>query len=181
MEYFLLGEEEYRKTPIPDYLKVENPRYRNDKWKLWYGRRKLIMIEELKKLKDYYDYVLICEVGFGIDILLCMMIKEWKEIQCYDSNPFLKEFIENFFIKKHKINVIFEKYSSYYYPFDLIRNKTILIANHTHLDPSVCGKKIIENKNLLLLRNGVITTNPPITSEECYKINPEINMNRGVI
>ena len=180
LEQLIKGDEAYTSAVYPDYL-LPHPRYRADHWKLWYGRRKRIMLEELRGLRDQFDHLFIPECGYGVDGVLAMMVKDWAEIEFLDTNKYLEEGIVDFFKTKHGCNIKFTVDSSHSFHYDQVDKKTILIANNTHIDASFCGAKINSNDNLYVLHNGVHLDPVPETQDECYKIDAEININRGII
>ncbi len=76
--------------------------YKDDKmpYSLYYrdiivaAKFKMLLAENLEKLKDRADSIFVAEVGRGLDILVANSIKKWKNIYCYDQidyEKYLKE------------------------------------------------------------------------------------------
>lgn len=168
MENLILGEEEYKKAKHPPWL-TYMPKYRTQSSMLNYGRNKRLMLRRLKEMSKLVDNLLVCEVGYGVDLVLAMMVKKWNKILCYDSNPYLKDFLEGFFVSKHSLNLDFVATSSGAYRFDEIEDITLVISNTTHISIGEWSERIRNNKNLVYLRDGVLLPNVlmPATVEEC--------------
>jgi len=170
MEHLILGEEEYMKAPSPPWLETK-PTYREHKALRNYGIVKRMMFRKLKEMKDLADNLVVCEVGYGVDIVLSMMVKDWNEIRCYDMNGGLEILINEFFVQKYGLNVKFERSNSNHFRFDEIENPTIVISNNTHISVGEWSDRIRNNENLIYLRDGEVLDRKdmPKTVEECRK------------
>jgi hypothetical protein len=168
MENLTLGEEEYSKVRLPIWLNYM-PKYRVQTAMLQYGRKKRLMFEEMKKAKTLPSNLLVCEVAYGVDIVLAMMIKKWGKIMCYDHNSAYGDFLKSFFVNRHNLNLTFVGTSSSDYRFDEIQEDTLVISNNTHIAVGEPSERIRNNKNLLYLRDGVFVPQDsmPLTTEEC--------------
>lgn len=175
LEHLILGEEEYKKATMPPWL-LSMPKYRAQSGYLNYGRCKRAMFKKLKEIKDLADNLLVCESGYGVDVVVAMMVKDWNEIRCYDNNPGLKDFIDEFFVEKRGVNVKFDYSTSATFRFDEIKESTIVISNNTHISVGEHSERIRNNEKLIYMRDGtVIDRNKmPETVEECRK-----NFGRG--
>ena len=169
MTGLILGEEGYLEAPLPHWLEFK-VKYRTNS-----SIRR--MIEDKKTMFNtlrcgvFPDNLLVCEVGYGVDVVLAMIAKDWKEIRCYDSNHGFEEGLINFFVKKHKCNLTFEGNISAHYKFDKIEKRTLVISNATHISVGKPSERIRNNENLIYLRNGVVLdrSDMPRTVEECRK------------
>ena len=132
---------------------------------------KRLMLNTLRK-NEFPDNLLVCEVGYGIDIVVAMMAKDWKEIRCYDRCGGFKEGLLNFFTKRYGLNIKFERSISTMFRFDEIKNDTVVISNTTHIYIDEESERIRKNEKLIYLRDGSILkqSDMPKTLEECRKI-----------
>lgn len=94
------------------------------------SKQKLLMLENLEKIKDDAEYLFIAEVGRGLDILIANSVKEWSGIYCYDHVNYEKYLKESFgdvvtFVQKKSIS------------FDIseINQKSIMIFNMNSTTP----------------------------------------------
>jgi len=168
MENFILGEEEYQKVNKPPWL-TYMPTYRDHTSMLNYGRNKRLMFKRLKEIEKLVDNLLVCEIGYGVDLILAMMIKKWGMILSYDQNKYFKEFLYGFFVEKKGLDLTFEVQSSSAYKFDEINEPTLVISNNTHIGIGDPSNRIRNNENLIYLRDGRFLPNVlmPQTLEEC--------------
>jgi len=170
LENLTLGEEVYIKAPLPTWLS-EGSKYRSHGGARKQANHKRRMLRVLREHGELPDNLLVCEVGYGIEIVLAMMIKEWKEIKCYDQCGGFKAGLINFFVKQHGLNLVFEQTISAHFSFDEIEESTMIISNGTHIGIGKPSERIRNNKNLIYLRNGMVleAKDMPMTTEECRK------------
>lgn len=144
-KFILLGKEDYYKDPFPlrMYDSEKKPIFRKEeidsqveyKWR---------MFENLSKIKDATNNLLICEVGRGIDIVIANYIKKWDSIICYDSNAKVLEKTQLYF--SNQKNIIFIIKNSAFFEFDKIDKPTIIIGNDMHIHPREILS--VENPNI---------------------------------
>jgi len=107
---------------------------------------KRLMYKVLQEVKDDADTIFIGEVGRGLDILICLMVKEWENIICYDHNDIYKQYLDKYFW----YDIDFHPMSSSLFLSDVnvIKEKCIMIMNHS----KVRQFDVIEkNKNIVHL------------------------------
>lgn len=90
-ECMIVGEENY--NPQERIYKI----YKNNI--IVASNLKKSMIEKLNKVKDSTDYLLVAEVGRGLDILIANNIKKWKKIYCYDHVDY-NRYLKNYFVNE---------------------------------------------------------------------------------
>jgi len=173
LQGLILGREKYLLDALPTWLK-DRPKYRTGPIQR-HIQCKLDTFKVLQEIKSLSDYLVVCEVGYGTDIIVAIMIKEWKEIYCYD-NPYMEKGLIDFFVKKKGVNLIFKQSPSTIFDFAGIDKRTIVLANHTHIPVAKQGKNIKDNDNLIYVSNGIVLDNIPVTVEECRK-----NTKRGYL
>lgn len=93
------------------------------------------MRKNLEDIKNETDFLLICEVGRGIDILIANNVKKWKKIYCYDQVDY-SSYLNIF------DNIEFYKSPSSIFNPDIILHDIIMIVNHSIYKP-------FENKNII--------------------------------
>jgi hypothetical protein len=96
---------------------------------------KLLMKKNLETVNNDSDFLLICEVGRGLDVLIANNVKKWKKIYCYDhvdygSHLSIFDNVEFF----HEGTNVFNP--------DKIPNDLIMIVNHSLYKP-------YKNKNII--------------------------------
>ena len=108
---------------------------------------KRLMYKTLQEVKDDADTLFIGEVGRGLDIIICKMVKDDWDIICYDHNEIYKNYLDRYF---YYDIIFFHTMSSSYFltDVDMIKEKCIMIMNHS----KVRQFDVIEkNKNIVHL------------------------------
>lgn len=136
--YLIFGDDYF----LPVYLK-NNQNADPNRTKLD-ANIKLSIKKILSEIKDSADYLLVCEVGRGLDILIANEIKKWKKIYCYDHVDY-KNYLVNIF---DNIDFI-QKSTDAFIPE--IDDKYIVIMNH-----SIYPYEKFKNKNSVYGIHGII-------------------------
>jgi hypothetical protein len=126
---------EGNKYTVPDKFKgnrnADPNRIKND------ALIKLNVLNLLQDIKDSADYLLICEVGRGLDILMASQVKKWKKIYCYDQVDYRN------YLYVFDNNINFVRKSTGVFSPETISEKCIVIMNH-----SICSyEKFKKNMN----------------------------------
>jgi len=170
MENLILGEEEYQKAPLPAWL-FEYSKYRTHSAACRQTNRKRTMLNTLRGNKEFPDNLLVCEVGYGVDVVVAMIAREWKEIRCYDRSGAFEKGLLEFFVEQHGLTLIFETSISAHFRFDEIKKNTVVVSNETHIGVGEPSERIRNNEKLIYLRNGEVLdkSNMPKTTEEARR------------
>lgn len=145
------GNEKYRISATPEYL-IDNTSFSIPDIESACDF-KYHMMNLLEQNKDFSDTIMVCECGWGIDILLAATIKAWKRIICYDQNPYFIAEAERFHREVVELPVQIKEIKSHAIDFSKIDEKMILILEHPHLHIENY-QQIRDNKNLLLIIQG---------------------------
>jgi len=164
LQGLILGDD-YAEGFLPLWLR-DRPKYRGGPI-LRHIKAKKDTFETLKNIKSLSDYLVVCEVGYGTDLIVAIMVKDWAEIRCYDHNPYMEEGLINFFVKERGVNLTFEQSPSSIFDFVGIDKRTIVVANHSHIPVTKQGKNIRDNGNIIYVSGGAILDKIPVTVEEC--------------
>ena len=143
-KFLLMGEDAYLRdiTPVRRYdnnaLLFQKNTIRN------YGEQKYNLLQNLNKVKDLADNILICEVGRGIDLVLADHIKQWSNILCYDVNDKILSATKNYFNFFKSADFILKNTS--FFDFSSITVPTILVCSDMHVPLE--GLQGIKNPNI---------------------------------
>jgi hypothetical protein len=142
-KYLFNGEETYMGDP-PPYRLRDNTNF--DKKKIIKdGNVKLATFEALQQVKDSADNLFVCKVGRGLELVLANFVKKWNKVLCYDDNKFYGELLNSYFVNQLRMNIEFTNCSTAKYPFENIRENTILVANGTRINID----EILTNKHIV--------------------------------
>lgn len=147
------GKDKYLEESPPEYLKNNN----NYNSKQTYDGTvlRLKMLDTFKKNKDFSDTLMVCECGWGIDIILGASVKEWKKIMGYDRcDPLIPE-VNKFFHEELKLPVELQCISSAGVEFSKINEPMIIAVNEPHFDVKQY-EEIKNNPNILFIVFGNI-------------------------
>jgi hypothetical protein len=89
------------------------------------------MFELVCDIKDDSDVLCVGEVGRGLDIVICNMIKKWKKIICYDHNQVYGNLLKKYF--KDDDIIFYNKPTLFFMENinDFIDEKATIVINHT--------------------------------------------------
>lgn len=122
------GKEQYLKDPPPKRLEA-NYNFAAIQ-QAEHANRKEKMYNHLLDIKDDADNILICEVGWGIDVYVATKVKEWTTIRTYDSNNVYGACLSKMF-NTYNINYTFEGCSTKNFKFNEVEGDWIVIGNHS--------------------------------------------------
>jgi len=96
---------------------------------LWYSSRwKIHMFEELQKIKDESDTILIGEIGRGLDLLIANMVKKWNHVLAYDQSKHNGKYLFRYFKDvEYSVTNTF----TYLTSENFIKRDCILLINNT--------------------------------------------------
>jgi len=161
----ILGRDRYEEHPWPYWLEGRL------KYRTHGPIRKHIQVKKdtfnllNNGLKEATGNLLLCEIGYGVDLVIAMMTRKWDVVKSYDHNPYMKSGLEKFFVERHGVNLSFKCSPSNYYRFDEITEPTIVISNFCHISVDVKAKEIKENDNIIYIRNGELVDKSTIPLE----------------
>ena len=154
IRFLIDGKEKYFSESPPDYLRGNtffSPQVIETAYDF-----KSNMLKNLEKYKYFSDNIMVCECGWGIDIILALSIKDWKKIICYDQNPYIIPEVRKFFDElKLPAEIEIREEKSHTIDFSKIDEPRILILEHPHMYIKNY-KQILNNKNLLFIIEGMM-------------------------
>jgi hypothetical protein len=152
-----LDNQKYEKSRLPKWL--HNKQHQHIQEILIAYEIKNKMFQELIKVKNDSNNLLICEVSHGIDILVSLQIKKWDNIYCYDQVNLYGPILQEFFQENYNLKPIFFSTSSYAFNLNQIQsNDYIVISNQcTSLKwPETYIKFLNNEKTIHLIRDGIL-------------------------
>lgn len=155
LQGLILGDERYEEKPWPSWL-ADREKYRTHGPVRKHIAGKRSTFKLLKEIGHLSDNLLICEIGYGMDLVIAMMVKEWNKVLSYDHNPYMEKGLVEFFVERHGVNLEFKCSPSNYYRFDEINEPTIVLSNYCHVSVDVQAENIKNNDNLIYVRDGEV-------------------------
>jgi len=141
----------YRNLPIPDYLK-NNESFSKpeiERAVCW----KMDMLDCIEVNIDFSDTLIVSEIGWGIDLILCSTLKDWKKIIAYDGCQLMIKEAESF-LREVGFDINIDLESSTGKDFLSIEDKVVLVANHSHI-PFETLEKVANKDNTLSIIDGL--------------------------
>jgi len=71
------------------------------------ARYKLGNLENLRKLKDTSDNLLVCQIGRGLPVIVAFQAKKWRRVLAYDNIDYGR-LLDEFFIPRLGVEIKFE-------------------------------------------------------------------------
>jgi len=146
------GIEKYMNTQIPDYLNDNDSFSKPEivRAVMW----KYDMMKCIEENQDFSDTLMVCECGWGIDVILCSTIKDWKKIIVYDGNRYMIREAESF-LRRLGFEVDVDLFSSTGVDFSKIDERMVLVANYSHI-PRKSLECLTNKSNVLSIVDGII-------------------------
>ena len=103
---YMVNGEKYFSLPVPSYFQYDDVQSVRETFKK-YGEKKFWSYDAMQTVKDLSDTLIVAEMGRGIDLLLALLVKKWKQVIVYDKNIYYGDLVVGYFKNHYGVDITY--------------------------------------------------------------------------